>query len=291
MNYDSDDDYYDDDTAEIKRPRARRRIRVILLSVAVAVVLIGCGTVATLLKGVDHDAPAAKAGQTSHTTPTPDSSPPPSTEAAVAAVTSSAAPSRAPSPAKSRKPSPKVTETVQPPAPPHTTPPGCAPSRGPSQLPKSTVRGYLDKASGTAFWGTATDPDYADIRVPKRLLYAVADQESGWQSAITACDGGVGVMQVMKDTETFVNTRFATKWSRNVPSDNVMLGANYLAWLIAYYGPKVGTYDMTQPKLLNAVISAYNWGTRDVDYQSGVYPNPQYVSSVLQLMKTCCANY
>lgn len=289
MSYDF---YEDDETAEFERPKAKRRAGAILLGVALAVVLVGCGTVATLLKGRDHDTPVASATKDTWSTPTPAGSVAPTTEAPVAVVTSAAPTSPAPSPSKTKKkPSPKATETVQAPAHPHTTQPGCPPSRGPSQLAKSKVREYLDTASTTAFWGTATDPDYADIRVPVRLLYAVADQESGWQSSITACDGGVGIMQIMPTTQTFVNGRFATHWDRAKPSDNVMLGGNYLAWLIAYYGPKLGTYDMTQAKLLNAVISAYNWGTNGVDYAGGVYPNQQYVNNVRALMTSCCGNY
>ncbi|WP_426506009.1 transglycosylase SLT domain-containing protein [Dactylosporangium sp. McL0621] len=281
----------DDDTAEFEayeEPRKRNRnLGAILLSVAVAVVLIGCGVIgATLVKGVGGAKPAAQERQHDGSVPiAPASVPPPTSEVPVAVVETTTAPptSKAATPTKkpTRKPSPKVTETATPPAPPHNT---CAPVRGTNQLPKAQVKGYLDTASTKHFWGTATDPDYEPILVPLRLLYAVAEQESGWQTDITACDGGLGVMQVMPGTQTFVNTRFGTSWDRTKPDQNVMLGANYLAWLIAYYGPKLGTYDMTDTKLLNAVISAYNWGTGGVDYAGGVYPNPQYVQNVRALM-------
>ncbi|WP_432828329.1 transglycosylase SLT domain-containing protein [Dactylosporangium sp. CA-092794] len=280
----------DDDTAEFEVPRRKRPVGAILLSVGVAVVLLGCGAIITLMKGSDRDRQATAAeSPDSWSTPIASVSPP--SEAPLAVVTtspaaeSSAPPTKKPSPGKTtKKPSPKVTETVQPPAPPHTTQPGCMPSRGPNQLPAATVRGYLDTAATTHFWGTRTDPDYEQILVPQRLLYAIAEQESGWQSDIKACDGGLGIMQVMPDTQTFVNNRFATTWDRTKPNQNVMLGANYLAWLIAYFGPKLGTYDMSDPKLLRAVISAYNWGTAGVDYAGGVYPNPTYVQNVVALM-------
>ncbi|MFI5912784.1 transglycosylase SLT domain-containing protein [Dactylosporangium sp. NPDC051541] len=288
--------YGDDSTAEFgaypaydeEPPRRRRKTGVILLSVAVAVVLLGCGILAALAKGsFDGGRPAAQERVGDGSKPIGGySAPPATTEAPVAIVeTSSAppskAPSKTPSKAATKKPSPKVTETVTPPAPPHNT---CTPVRGANQLPKATVKGYLDTAAAKHFWGTKTDPDYEQILVPTRLLYAVAEQESGWQSDIKACDGGLGVMQVMPDTMKFINQRFGASWDYTVPQQNVMCGANYLAWLIAFYGPKLGTYDMTDPKLLGAVISAYNWGTGGVDYANVVYPNPQYVQNVKALM-------
>ncbi|GAA3268072.1 transglycosylase SLT domain-containing protein [Dactylosporangium vinaceum] len=290
--------YDDDSTAEFgaydaydqEPPRRRRKGGVILLSAAVAVVLLGCGIIAALARGsFDGGKPAAQEQAGDGSRPISAYSAPPATsEAPVAVVaTSSAPPTPTKSPSKTatkaptKKPSPKVTETVTPPAPPHNT---CTPVRGTNQLPKETVKGYLDAAAAKHFWGSKTDPDYEQIQVPTRLLYAVAEQESGWQTDIKACDGGLGVMQVMPDTMKFVNQRFATSWDYTVPQQNVMCGANYLAWLIAYFGPKVGTYDMTDPKLLGAVISAYNWGTGGVDYANGVYPNPQYVQNVKALM-------
>lgn len=248
----------DDDTAEFEayeEPRKRNRnVGVILLSVAVAVVLIGCGVIgATLVKGVGGGGKPAAQRQHDGSVPIAAASvPPPTSEAPAAVVATTSAPptSKAPTPTKkpTRKPSPKVTETVTPPAPPHST---CTPVRGTNQLPKAQVKGYLDTAATTRFWGTRTDPDYEQILVPQRLLYAVAEQESGWQTDIKACDGGLGVMQVMPDTQTFVNNRFGTSWDRTKPDQNVMVGANYLAWLIAFYGPKLGTYDMTDTRLLD----------------------------------------
>jgi hypothetical protein len=277
------EDYFeDDDTAEheaLRRPR--RRLGVVLLSVGVAVVLIGCGVIATLAKGVDRKPAANGAKDAGTITVAASTAPSPTETPAAPVVASSAPPSRSPSPTKK----PKATETVQAPAPRRSTPPGCEPSRGPNQLSKAKVKEYLDKAARTQFWGTATKPEYADIRVPTRLLYAIAEQESGWQSDIKACDGGLGLMQIMPNTQTFVNNRFGTSRDRAKASDNVMLGANYLAWLIAYYGDKVGGYDTSNPDLLKAVISAYNWGTVGVEPGMSPYPNGVYVQNVLYLMQ------
>ncbi|HTJ40288.1 MAG TPA: lytic transglycosylase domain-containing protein [Dactylosporangium sp.] len=274
-----DDLYEDDDTAEQELPRRRRRGGAILLGVGLVVVLFGCGVIVNLARGVDRETPTASTSRQARAT----------SEAAVA-ETSSAPPSPPPAPPPTTT---APIETVEAPAPEHTTKPGCEPSRGPKQLPKSTVKGYLDTAAGTHFWGTATKAAYADILVPKRLLYAIAEQESGWQSDIKACDGGIGIMQIMPTTQTFVNGRFAKNYDCKKPSENVTLGANYLAWLIAYYGDEIAkqhkkttaNYSATNnPELLKPVISAYNWGTDGVSPNMGTFPNQAYVDSVLELM-------
>jgi hypothetical protein len=275
-----DELYEDDDTAEMERPQRKRRAGTIVLFVALAVVLVGCGVIVNLARGVDRDAPEAASRTRSAN---------PSSEAPVALTQTSSAPPSPPPP----PPPVVVEETAEAPAPEHTTKPGCEPSRGPKQLEKSTVKGYLDKAAGTAYWGTGTKPAYADIRVPKRLLYAIAEQESGWQSSIKACDGGIGIMQIMPTTQTFVNYRFGKQYDCNKPTDNVNLGANYLAWLIAYYGDEIAkqhkkttaNYTVTgNLELLRPVISAYNWGTDGVAPNMGSFPNQQYVDNVLELM-------
>src|SRR2546430_1319176 len=73
------------------------------------------------------------------------------------------------------------------------------------------------------------------ITVPARLVYAVAWQESGWQSTIMACDGGIGTMQVMPNTATWMNQRFGTSFDVHALSGNAFLGGQYLAWLVAYF--------------------------------------------------------
>jgi hypothetical protein len=77
-----------------------------------------------------------------------------------------------------------------------------------------------------------------------------------------------------------------------------LLGANYLAWLIKYFGDVYfeGDYtldpaacaDETSPCLLNAIIASYNYGFGAVDTDKGiVIPNPQYVRNVRALMTEC----
>ncbi|WP_330186186.1 lytic transglycosylase domain-containing protein [Dactylosporangium sp. AC04546] len=271
------------DTDEFPRPRrAARRAGTVLLALGLAVVLIGCAVIVNLAKGVDRDEPSQAAATSAAVTPSPTESP-----------------SASPSPPPPPPPTEEETTEEAPPPPPKTTKPGCEPTYKGKQLAKSQVRTYLNTASKTKYWGTRAPAAEQAIRVPIRLLYAIADQESGWQSNIYACDKGVGVMQVMPDTETWMNQRFGTTYNIDVPADNVHLGAQYLAWLFSYYGAQLkayksdGTYNLADPTLLNGVIAAYNWGTAGVDPAKGKagIPNGQYVDNVKALMQSCCADY
>ena len=291
MSYGS---FYDDDTAEQRwdepegRPRRRRAGLIFLIGGLVVVSLIAVGGLAVLVKGRDT-APASAASRAS-------SSPAEASAEPVEAVveTTSAPPSPSPSAKPSKSPAAKKSiappkQTALPPPPPKvSTKPGCQPEYKGTQLPKSTVREYLDAAAVKQFWGSATPADVQAIRVPKRLLYGVADQESGWQSNIYACDKGVGVMQIMPDTETWMNQRFGTSWKIDTPKDNVMLGGQYLAWAIRYFGEQLGTFDVmgADQTLLNAVISAYNNGAGAVDLTKGDagITNWTYVYNVKALM-------
>jgi soluble lytic murein transglycosylase-like protein len=131
------------------------------------------------------------------------------------------------------------------------------------------------------------------VKVPADLLYAVAWQESGWQSAIIACDGGIGTMQVMTDTAAWMNQRFGTTWNIKTLSGNTMLGGQYLAWLTKYFGDQLvpASYDLgaADHVLLNAVISAYNYGFGAVNLAQGWdgIPNKSYVNNVRALMTNC----
>jgi soluble lytic murein transglycosylase-like protein len=293
--------YDDDDTAEQRwgdedaGPRRRRAGMIFLVGALVVVGLIVVGGLTVLVKGKDPVPTAVGAGQ-SKSAAGPTAEP---TE--VALEVTSAPPSPSPSAKPSKSPAGKKSiappkQTALPPPPPKvSTKPGCQPEYKGTQLPKSTVRGYLDAAAVKQFWGSSTPAEVQAIRVPKRLLYGVADQESGWQSNIYACDGGVGVMQIMPNTETWMNQRFGTSWKIGTPQDNVMLGGQYLAWAIRYFGEQLGTFDVMgdDPTLLNAVISAYNNGAGAVDLTKGDagITNWSYVNNVKALMTRCCANY
>jgi hypothetical protein len=154
------------------------------------------------------------------------------------------------------------------------------------------VRDALVAAAGQRFW--PDDP----ITVPAPLMKAVAWQESGWQSTIIACDGGIGTMQIMPDTASWMNTRFGTSYDVDTLAGNTRIGAAYLEWLVKYFGDVwfAGSYDLDpghcpevdSPCLLNAVIASYNYGFGAVDQPDQiVIPNPQYVANVRALMTEC----
>lgn len=210
--------------------------------------------------------------------------------------TAAAPPASAPEPTRE----PAAEPAGPPPPPPAPQPPdsdepcpwydGAGASRG-------EVRTALVTAAGHRFW--PNDP----ITVPTHLMKAVAWQESGWQSTIIACDGGIGTMQIMPDTASWMNTRFGTSHDVDTLAGNTMIGAAYLEWLVKYFGDVWfdGSYDLnpahcpqvTTPCLLNAVIASYNYGFGAVDLPDRIaIPNPQYVANVRALMTECvCLSY
>jgi len=115
--------------------------------------------------------------------------------------------------------------------------------------------------------------------------------ESSWRSNVIACDGGIGLMQVMPDTVTQINNRFGTKWDVNTLQGNAHLGGNYLAWTVKYLGDLYfgGSYDLTNQPLMDGVIAAYNYGAGAIDPTKGAagIPNPGYVNQVKQYMASC----
>ncbi|GAA1252592.1 hypothetical protein GCM10009665_49120 [Kitasatospora nipponensis] len=143
--------------------------------------------------------------------------------------------------------------------------------------------------------------------LPVALVKAIGWQESGWQSGILACDGGIGTMQIMPATATWMNGKFGTKNDVQTLAGNTDLGAELLDELVAYYGDSDfgGNYDLApdpvtgKNPLLDLVIAAYNAGAGNVHYTTvtdpatgvttgtSVIPNPGYVSNVKALMTSC----
>ncbi len=161
------------------------------------------------------------------------------------------------------------------------------------------VAAALSAAAARTYWPTSAP----EISVPENLLRATAWQESGWQTNIIACDGGVGLMQVMPDTADWMNQRFGQSYDIDVYPDNAYLGGTYYAWLIKFFGDLYFDGDHTvdpagcdshvDPCLLNAIIASYNFGHGAVDTDDGiVIPNPRYVENVRALMTSCeCLSY
>jgi soluble lytic murein transglycosylase-like protein len=261
-----------------------------------------------------------------------DESPTGATEGPTEAPTS-APPSRTASPTAKPRPTPTTRRATRPPSQPKPTPtkkpppqdlppppPKPAPSTGANcptyyatKAPIATVKAALTTAANTAFWDSVPASRLPvelngvapKITVPVPLMKAVAWQESGWQSTIVACDGGRGLMQIMPDTAPWMNQRFGTSHAIDSVSGNANLGAQYLEWLILYFGLYYfGTYDLNsvQPlgangadiRLRDVVIAAYNVGYGNVvndDDTLGI-PNRSYVTNVVALMTNCvCLTY
>jgi Transglycosylase SLT domain len=83
----------------------------------------------------------------------------------------------------------------------------------------------------------------ADLyHLPHNLLLAVAWQESKWHQDVTACDGGIGLMQIQPYTYPWLNGQSvpacglaATSYDPSTLTGNADLGAKFLAWLSCFY--------------------------------------------------------
>jgi soluble lytic murein transglycosylase-like protein len=221
----------------------------------------------------------------------------------------------APEPTKTKKPKSKPKRKPAsgglPPAPPKRTP-GCIAERKGSKASRAKVRDALTTAARRQYWAGVTLPpelngELPTITVPRNLMKAVAWQESGWQSNIIACDGGIGTMQVMPDTAVFVNNRFGTSYDPHTLGGNAAIGAAYLEWLTMYFGlfyfdsfdlsttAEVGP-DGAELRLRDVVISAYNVGPAALEDDQGTpegdddtlsIPNRTYVRNVTALISEC----
>ncbi|MFE9425141.1 lytic transglycosylase domain-containing protein [Kitasatospora sp. NPDC006697] len=206
-------------------------------------------------------------------------------------------------------PTPKPGPVAPPPPPPPApAPASCQPTFTGTNASTADVSAALAAAAGKTrtlhlgSGGTDTMPP-----LPVSLVKAIAWQESGWQSAILACDKGIGTMQIMPATATWMNGKFGTSNDVNTLAGNTDLGAELLDELVAYYGDSSfgGKYDLSpdpvtgKTPLLDLVIAAYNAGAGSVHYTTAtdptsgavvgteVIPNPSYVNNVKALMASC----
>jgi soluble lytic murein transglycosylase-like protein len=252
-------------------------------AVAVLVALAGCG----LLRPDDSATPTLAGDGTAASTevtaePTPEQTTPEPTES--------------PTPTKKPKPA-KATPTQDPN---NFQLPECAHREG-RLVSKAKAKAALISAANRQYWRT----EAPKLRVPFKLVKAVAWNESGWQSNIVNCDTGKGLMQVLPATRDHVNLRFGLAYDIDDYRDNAFIGANFLAYLTKEFGNAYfkGSHDLSTAKckshtdrcLLNVVISAYNFGetaVRDIVKNKRALPNPQYVDTVRSLMKKCfCDRY
>ncbi|MFG2823447.1 lytic transglycosylase domain-containing protein [Kitasatospora sp. NPDC048365] len=307
-------------------PVDRRTRTALALAAAVALTapLAGCAKKADRHPGADAAPAAVTATATAGASPEPSPSaspsastaPSPSASASGSASPSASATRRSASPTATRAasaPPPPVAKAgpVAPPPPPVTTPhvpplqSSCKPSYSGANAPTATVDAALVAAAGKTRTFTLSSGGKDTMPpLPSALVKAVAWQESGWQSAILACDGGIGLMQIMPGTVTMMNNKFGTTSDPKTVEGNVQLGTQLLDWLVAYYGDSCfgGNYDLSpdpvsgKTPLLDLVIAAYNAGAGNVHYNtvtdpatgavSGVsqIPNPSYVANVKALM-------
>ncbi|MEU5553286.1 lytic transglycosylase domain-containing protein [Micromonospora sp. NPDC047793] len=244
-------------------------------------------TQATESVGPDEASPTPKAVQSMGAAPRSAAAPSPTASVKPTPRRSAPAPRTVPKP---------PTETNVPPKPPKPAPSGCQPTYKGEQASRAQAKAALTDAAGRTYWPTSAP----DIRVPLDLIKATAWQESGWQSNIVACDEGIGLMQVMPDTATWMNQRFGQSYDVWDYRDNAYLGGTYLAWLTKYIGDMYFDADyrldaglctpgVLDSCLLNAVIAAYNFGHGAVARpgQPLAIPNPGYVRNVRALMSEC----
>jgi soluble lytic murein transglycosylase-like protein len=274
---------YEDEVTWAGASRGKRWGLIGFVAAALVVVIALCGVGLVLAKGTPSPTTRAASGAESPDAP---STVPTSTVPVPATPTTASPAATTPRPTKaSPSKNPKAT-LPPPPAPPPPAPPGCAPTVRGTAASYANVRAALKVSAGHTYWASVPS-----IRVPERLLIAVAMTESTWRSNVIACDGGIGLMQVMPDTVTQINNRFGTKWDVNTLQGNAHLGANYLAWTVKYLGDLYfgGSYDLSNQALMDGVIAAYNYGAGAIDPTKGAagIPNPGYVSQVKQYMAGC----
>jgi soluble lytic murein transglycosylase-like protein len=108
-------------------------------------------------------------------------------------------------------------------------------------------------------------------RIPRSLALALAWQESGHQPEVVSDAGAVGVMQVMPDTWTYVETILIGRPIRRTADGNVRVGLTYLRHLL-------NTFGNTQ-----LALAAYYQGERSVRTE-GIYGSTRpYIANILAL--------
>ncbi len=268
---------------------------VVLVGVAAFAGLRGGGTrpVADPQSSVPFDPPSDLSSPTPSPVDSPSPSPSPSptpTKKATTAPTKKKAPPPKPKPVTVAKP-PPVPPAAPPPGP-SSPPPGasCPKLTGPV-APHSDVAAAMSAAAGKAYKPTLSldDANPPAISVKLTLIEGIGWEESGWQNTILACDGGLGTMQVMPATATWMNEKYGTSYDRASLTGNINIATGYLAWLTRYFGDKYfnGSYDLrgdpVKVVLLDMVISAYQAGFGAVDNAVAAgtdLPNRWYVDTV-----------
>ncbi|MFF5172211.1 transglycosylase SLT domain-containing protein [Micromonospora sp. NPDC000089] len=281
--------------------RRARRWAGPALTALVLVVTVGCG--GQPAPPVELAAPDAAATEAPEPPPTTAAVDPAGAPSARASLGAAPRPSAKPTPSRTRRPDAprppvrELTETGAPPAPPAPAANTCPPSYRGRAVSRAQAKAALTEAASRTYWPVSAP----EIKIPLALVKAVAWQESGWQSNIVACDGGIGLMQIQPETAAWMNQRFEQDYDVSDHRDNAYLGGTYLAWLTKKIGDTHFRSDYrldasrctgaANSCLLNAVIAAYNFGIGAVIPQEEkgpvVIPNAGYVDNVRTLMRTC----
>jgi LysM repeat protein len=145
----------------------------------------------------------------------------------------------------------------------------------PGILSNGTVRWYAyDALEGSNAYqvDTLLRQAAAFYGLSANLVIAIARQESGFRQHVIAQDGGIGVMQLMPSTASWINTMTGTERDPYKLHDNIFMGVFYVRML-------GDTFHWNSVKL----ISAYNEGPWAVVHQ-GVM-NWNYVNNVLNMAR------
>ena len=114
------------------------------------------------------------------------------------------------------------------------------------------------------------DAAAARYGVPAPVLKALCWWESGWQTAIVSSTGAIGVCQLEPATVTFADTYLVgAPFDAHVASQNIQLGAAFLAWLLRSTAGDV-----------NLALAGYYQGLLSV-HQQGMFPSTaNYVKGI-----------
>lgn len=147
---------------------------------------------------------------------------------------------------------------------------------------KTTISHYSNNYTGKVrTFSGANKKRFAELiqqasfrhQVDAKLVHAVIQTESAYNSSAQSPAGAVGLMQLMPDTAR----RFGVT-DRNDPDQNVDGGTRYLKYLINMFNPN-----------LELAVAAYNAGENAViKYNNSIPPYPEtqnYVKQVLALYK------